>query len=58
MPLPPPPVTQAEALAALSVIYDTVQRLLRGRLGRGTRTVLVEMRAQIAALLNRHDQGC
>jgi hypothetical protein len=58
MPLPPPQVTQAEAMLALLALYQIVQRVLRRRLGRATRQELEQMRLIIAPLLNRHDQGC
>ena len=54
----PPPVTQAEAMIALLAVYQIASRALQRRLGRTTRADWEDVRALIAPLLNRHDQGC
>jgi hypothetical protein len=55
MSLPPPPVTQAEAMLALLSVYQSVLRLLRRRLGRETRQDLEDIRALIAPLITRQN---
>ncbi len=55
MSLPPPPVTQAEAMLALLAVYQAVLRLLRRRLGRETRQDLEDIRALIAPLITRQN---
>ena len=54
----PPPVTQAEAMIALLAVYQIARRALQRRLGRATRADWEDVRALIAPILNRHDQGC
>ena len=54
----PPPVTQAEAMIALLAVYQIASRALQRRLGRATRADWEDVRALIAPILNRHDQGC
>jgi len=55
MSLPPPPVTQGEAMLALLAVYQSVRRLLQRRLARQTKAELEDIQALIVPLINRQN---
>ena len=55
MSLPPPSVTQAEAMLALLAVYQAVRRLLRRRLARQTKAELRDIQRLIAPLITRQN---
>jgi len=52
----PPPVSQAEAMAALLLVYQIIYRLQRRKLGAHTRNKLREIQVLIVPLLDRNNR--